>query len=334
MKWHKIKKYFDLKYDCAEASLRISQAISKSQHRKNLELLKSIEKLPFQWRPVFIIGPPRSGSTLLYQLMTHRYKFAYLQNQMEPHHYSIALHSQKHIDTAKSYNSDFQSVHGLTKNPNGPHEGGYFWRRFFPRDVHDYIAEHKLSKAEDFEIINTLKFLERHFDVPFLSKNMEAGVRLRSLRKLFPEALYIVMKRDPRATASSLLKVRLDMYGSKEEWWSIRPKEYEDLIKLPHYEQVAYQVVNIYKAIFQDLPDDCPRIDVQYEDLCENPLETMAALSSEMQSHNIKLVDNFVEAPSKFPVKKNFLFSEKELGRVEKIFTETGVTSQIPFVIN
>ena len=333
MKWHKIHKYFDLKHDFAQASLRISQAISKLQQQKNLQLLKTIEDEAFQWPPIFIIGPPRCGSTLLYQLLTHRYKFAYLQNRMQSHNYSIALHAGKHIDANKVYNSDFQSTHGVTKNPNGPHEGGYFWRRFYPRNVHDYVSEHTLSTIESFEIRNTLKFLERHFSVPFLSKNMEAGLRLHSLQKLFPEALYIVVKRDPRATASSLIKVRLDMYGTKEEWWSIRPKEYKDLIKHPYYEQVAYQVVYIYKAIFEDLPHNSRRIDIQYEDLCERPEETMNAVADKLRSHKVKLVDNCLDAPEKFPLKKKYLFTKAELERVEEIFIETGITNHVPFVI-
>ncbi len=333
VKKYKIKKYLDLKNDFAEISLRLSQAVSKSQHKKNLELLSSIEDNPFHWPPIFIIGPPRSGSTLLYQLMTHRYKFSYLQNQMEPHNYSIALYAQKKIDPRIKYFSDFQSVHGITKKPDGPHEGGFFWRRFFPRKVHDYVAEHNLSRIEDFEIRNTLKFLERHFDAPFLSKNMEAGVRLGSLQKLFPEALYIVVKRDPRATASSLAKVRLDMYGSKDVWWSIRPKQYEELLNLPYYEQVAYQVAYIYQTIFDDLQYPSRRIDIQYEDLCHRPAATLDKLINVLLDFNIKVETNNEEMPDLFPLKTRFLFSDKELERVEEIFKQTGLLRDVPFVL-
>jgi len=334
VKKYKIKKYLDLKYDLAELSLRLSQKMSKMQHGKNLELLKNYSNKEFQWPPIFIIGPPRSGSTLLYQLLTHRYKFAYLQNQMEPHNYSIALDALKKIDLHEKYASDFQSVHGATKKPNGPHEGGFFWRRFFPRDIHDYVPEHNLSEIEGFEIRNTLKFLEHHFDLPFLSKNMEAGMRLHSLQKLFPEALYIVVKRDPRAIASSLLKVRLDMYGAKEEWWSIRPKQYIDLIKLPYFEQVAYQVVYIYQAIFDDLIDPGRSINVQYEDLCKKPLETMQSLADTLRGYNVKIQDNQLEIPDHFFLRTNFLFSDKELQRVEQIFKETELLAQVPFALD
>ena len=95
---------------------------------------------------------------------------------------------------------------------NGPHEGGYFWRRFYPRIVHDYVGEHKLSEFEENEIRNTIKFLQIYFSAPFLSKNMEMSVRLNSLQKFIPEAIFILMIRDPRATASSLLQARIDYF--------------------------------------------------------------------------------------------------------------------------
>ena len=38
------------------------------------------KKTPQKLNPIFIIGAPRSGSTLLYQVLTHRYKFIYLNN--------------------------------------------------------------------------------------------------------------------------------------------------------------------------------------------------------------------------------------------------------------
>ncbi len=328
-----IRKYFDLKYDYDEIKLRILQRLSRAQHKKNLRFLENIAQSDFIFPPIFIIGPPRSGSTLLYQLLTHRYKFAYLQNQMKPHNYSIAWFTRKHIDPSEKYYSDFKSEHGQTAKPNGPHEGGYFWRRFYPRRIHDYVFEHNLSPQEDFEIINTLKFLSHHFQAPFLSKNMEAGVRLRSIQQLFPKAVYVLVKRDPRAVASSLLNVRLDIYGSKETWWSIRPKEYEELSKLPYYEQLAYQVAYIYKVNFEDIQDAGRLITVQYEDLCENPLATLEALKLELEKKGIGFKDNNPDIPPQFPLRKNFYFTSEELKRIESIFKETGILENVPFVL-
>ncbi|NIU01843.1 MAG: hypothetical protein GWN01_13315, partial [Nitrosopumilaceae archaeon] len=40
-------------------------------------LMREIE---CRYPPVFILGPPRSGTTLLYQLMTCSFNFAYIPN--------------------------------------------------------------------------------------------------------------------------------------------------------------------------------------------------------------------------------------------------------------
>ncbi len=329
----RVKKYLDLRYDYEEIKLRVMQRLSKVQHKKNLRFLETIAESDFIFPPIFIIGPPRSGSTLLYQLLTHRYKFAYLQNQMEPHNYSIAWFTNKHIDPSIKYSSDFKSVHGQTAKPNGPHEGGYFWRRFYPRRIHDYVFEHTLSPQEDFEIINTLKFLSYHYKAPFLSKNMEAGVRLRSIQQLFPNAVYILVKRDPRAVASSLLNVRLDIYGSKETWWSIRPKEYEELTRLPYHEQLAYQVAYIYKVNFKDIWNPAQLVAVQYEDLCKSPLATLKALQLQLESRGLGLEENNSDIPSQFPLRKNFSFTPEELDSIENIFRETGILQNVPYAL-
>ena len=211
----------------AEIQKRLVSAHSKILHKKNMQFLSQYEKRPLKYQPIFIIGPPRCGSTLLYQVMVHRFKFAYLQNRMVLRKYSIPLYTSKYIDRNESYHSDFVSHHGRTKQPNAPHEGYLFWRRFYPRKVHDYVTQNELSLQQIFEIRNTIKFLTNFYNAPFLSKNMEIGLRLNSIQEIFPDAIYIVVKRDPRATASSLLNARLADYNSKDVWWSIRPKEYE-----------------------------------------------------------------------------------------------------------
>ena len=246
--------------------------------------------------------------------------------------YSICVYTKRHIDPAQDYKSDFWNRQGNTRFSNGPHEGGFFWRRFYPRNIHDYIGELSLSPLQVFEMINTIKFMEIYFQAPFLSKNLEMGIRLKSIQQLFPGAVFILVKRDPRSTASSLVSSRIAVNGRKEVWWSIRPREYDQLLKKPYHEQIAYQIINIYKAIYTDFdPQSGTMIELFYEDLCENPTQTLTDLQYELERIHISLERKPLKLPQRFSLKTRLNFSEKELLEITELFIKEGLVEQVPF---
>ena len=248
--------------------------------------------------------------------------------------YSLPLYTSRHVNPHIYYYSDFKSEHGRTSRPNDPHEGYLFWRRFYPRKTHDYIEEQTLSIKEVNEIRNTIKFMVDYFGFPFLSKNMEMGLRLRSILKIFPDAIFIVVKRDPRSTASSLLNARLKDYNSKDVWWSIRPKEYEELMKLSYYEQITFQITNIYNTIHADIQNKNNLLYVDYEDLCQHPEKEMLKLKDNLYCKNIEISDNNSDLPKFFPIKKSFSFTEKELQKMHTIFNDQGLLGFLEYKLD
>ena len=105
-------KYLDLRFDWSEAKKRYYLNLSKFKHKKAISLLDEYKDLPFSFRPIFIIGPPRSGSTLLYQVLIHRYYFCYLQNRMEKHRFSIPIYVAKALTRTKTTHQIFRANSG------------------------------------------------------------------------------------------------------------------------------------------------------------------------------------------------------------------------------
>ena len=330
MKLNRINKRLNPVKVAEELNRRTRWFLSKRKFDKNIQFLKSVHATLDEFKPVFILGPPRCGSTLLYQVLVQQFRFAYFQNRMETHKYSLALFAKNHVKPYETYQSDFQSQLGKTERKNGPHEGGYFWRRFYPRHIHDYIPTHDLKPEQEFELTATIKYFQHHFQAPFLSKNLEHSLRLKSIQKMFPEAVYVIVKRDPRSIASSLLSSRIEKNGSKNVWWSVRPNTYEDLIALQAHEQVAYQVAGIYRAIYEDFEADCTLIDLSYEDLCKQPRQTIQRLQKLLIEYGVSLDRRSSELPMSFPMKTRFNFSDAELERVNRIFIEEKVFEKIP----
>ena len=287
--------------------------------KRNRRFLNSINTGEIENRPVFILGPPRCGSTLLYQTMIHCFKFCYFSNEMMRHPYSLPLHVQKH-NYPITYSSDFSSKHGATRGLTAPHEGWQFWRRFYPRDKHDYIkSPHYLTESDAGEIVATLNFLSSHYNKPFLTKNIEIGLRLKSIQQILPQAVFIILRRNPVAIASSLLGGRLKTNADKNIWWSTRPAEYEQLRIQPVLNQLAGQITSIYRTIYADIAPHS-YIELSYEELCATPSATMEQLQGQLGKKGVKLGETSNVLPDVFKVKQDLLFTESEKIEIENLF--------------
>jgi len=268
-------------------------------------------------RPIFVIGPPRCGSTLFYQAMTYCFNFCYFTNEMMSRPYDVASYIERQ-DCSIGHFSSFTSNHGRTEKdgPTAPHEAWPFWRRFYPRATHDYIENPKhLKRSEELEIRRTLQFMVEHFGCPFISKNMEIGLRLRSVQRIFPNAVYIVIKRDPRGIASSLLGARLKDYGNPEVWWSMRPVDFAAVVGEDVPTQLAGQILGVYRAIYSDM-NPSHVFELYYEDFCYNPQKEIGRVGAFLEDCGINAVPTGQPVPSRFAQKTTFLLSRQELNKL------------------
>ena len=95
-------------------------------------LLECYKELKYP--PIFIVGPPRSGTTLLYQIIVHCFHVAYFPN-IAARFYKIPVIATKIGKILfRPYKSDFTSTYGLVKGTMAPHEAGVIWDRWFPTE--------------------------------------------------------------------------------------------------------------------------------------------------------------------------------------------------------
>ncbi len=224
-------------------------------------LLRSWENTKFFQSPsgdysvVFIIGAPRTGSTILYQALTNTYQFAYIDNTACTWHRNLRFGlwlSQKKYGN-RSHNN-FKAEHGDTRKFGGhaPSECGQFWYRWLPKDRHfidhDEVNETMVSDIRK-EVLGAIAFLQK----PLLFKNLNTGQRLRLVHKAFPEAKIIFVRRDPRFVIRSILRARKDRGKSEGQWWSIMPPNVNTLLDLPECDMCAAQAYYLERQIEEDL---------------------------------------------------------------------------------
>lgn len=275
--------------------------------------------LDSKFPPVFIVGVPRSGTTLLYQIMMTAFKFAYIPNIANSWYMCPITATKFGLKRCKAYESNFSSTYGYEQGCMSPNEGGNIWNRWFPtenREGFNYTPADYLPQKNKINIKVFVNNIETLFNAPFLTKNVKMSVRIAALAQIFCNPLFVFIRRDPLFSALSLLTVRRKM---KKEWWSVLPKEYEEIKNLEEYEQVCYQVFYTEQNIINDLQKFASSnfLSITYESLCKEPLEVIEKISAFLNKNKSHVQRTETRIPNYFnlsvaPKTELISFMEKE----------------------
>lgn len=225
---------------------------------------------------LFVVGAPRSGTTLLSQLLLTRFEFGYVSNLAARFWMAPcigAMLAGQIRDTSRPPAVGVTSDLGATPGYEGPHEFGYFWRRWFRYgETHD-IEDTTVQVADRALLRRELAAIESVFDRPLLLKNLVCSFHIGFLAQTLPRAIFVHCRRDPVYAAQSILLARMKYHGGRDAWFSVKPAEYKRLRTLPYPEQIAGQIYYTRQAVerlFQALPES-RALDVDYEALCREP---------------------------------------------------------------
>lgn len=253
-------------------TFRAVQPGRRRLERQTEAILVRLFGSPPATRQLFILGWPRSGTTLIYQYVVHRLRVAYLTNGVGDRPDLPCLTTWWQRIRHGTYVSDFESHYGKVQGPVAPREGGAFWARWF--DLKRPQTRTELSPAAARELRSTIHCVQRSFGgLPFVNKNVLHGMHVDALAALFPEARFLFVERDLDAVALSLLRARYALLDDPRQWISIRPPGAERLSRLPVVEQVAGQI-ELTRTFLQEELGGLTRdrvLRIRYEDFCEEP---------------------------------------------------------------
>lgn len=278
-----------------------------------------------RYPPVFIIGPPRSGTTLLYQLMVHHFKVAYFNTLANQFFVAPWVASAVSKPFLRPYRSDFKSYYGKIAGLGSPHEGGSIWNRWFPREHregYNYVGSAYLSPDQKTEIRRLVAGMERVFSAPFLNKNVKNSVRIHALVDLFPQSLFLQMRRDPVHTALSILEGRKRLGEHLNRWLSVMPRQVKETEGKDYAQQIAEQLFYVEENVAEDrkkMGEDRFHT-VFYRDLCWNPRREMEKIETFFASKGVSL-EKLNEVPDSFPFRerRGSSYSSEQRNLVEKV---------------
>jgi len=198
--------------------------------------------------PILIVGSPRSGTTLLFQLLVQHFDVAYLSNLHHAVYGAPVLLERLVPRRFRRPPPRYESRFGVTNGPWAPSEAGNFWYRFFPINPHA-VGPADFSDEARRRLRRAVGALTRAARRPFVAKNVVCSVRLEAIAGALPEMRYIVMHRDQFDVATSILAARREANGNYDAWWSVEPVEIDRLRSLPPEEQVVEQVRAVERSI-------------------------------------------------------------------------------------
>ena len=249
-----------------------------------VEEAEYVVDLDEKYPTLHVIGVPRSGTTLLYQLIAAGLEIGYVDNLTAAFWrapvYGLRLSRKLGL---RRLAPSFDSAFGRTKGVGEPHEFGYFWNYHLRYPGLSALPDGH-EEAIDWPRLRTVLVNMAHWNGgPIAFKPMLLTWHLERMHQEMPGTCYVWVRRDPRETALSLLSMRRSLFGSYEAWASLRPFGPEWLADEPPWRQVAAQVVVLDRTIEAaagNIGSDS-LITVDYTRLCAAPgavLEQIRAL--------------------------------------------------------
>lgn len=233
---------------------------------------------------IFLVGPPRSGSSFFYNLIIKNFELDYVSN-LEYFFYKYPFFSIKVGNISKKLiksSLNFKSSFGLSGGLNSPSENGLFWEDYCGiRDNQTRINSKKLN-------INTIRYIfyyrKKYINKVLINKFSAIIFFHKYLNKIFNQKIFIGIKRDPYQTALSILEARKKINGSINIPWSFLPEKTLDFSN--PIDQVCYQVCSYLKKM-NNLEKKNKIIIFQYEKILQNPQKVIMELNEEFRNYGI-----------------------------------------------
>ncbi|MCF8303738.1 MAG: sulfotransferase [Bacteroidales bacterium] len=204
---------------------------------------------------LFIVGAPRSGSTLLYQLLTNYLQVKYIDNltnnSRETPYWGAWLSNLFFNDKT---HGNFSSSYGKTHSAglHAPAEGGALWYQWLPTYPH-FIDFNDIDKNTENRILRIFNAIINRYHQPFIIKNLHFSQRLRFVAETFHNAKILFIRRDPFYIAQSIYNARVANFNDPNVWWSTYPRNSNELKALPYDDQIAGQIYYTEHQIINDL---------------------------------------------------------------------------------
>ena len=224
-------------------------------------------------RPIFIIGSGRSGTTILYELLSIHPEVCWFANYNDliPLFRTFPVfHRVLDLPLIGDWFKKRLISSKKTRFRIRPVEGDYIYHTYCGFEENRKTTEEDLTEEQSTKFKEVIKkYLRLTGKKRFINKQISNNQRLRLINAMFPNAYYIHILRDGRAVTSSLFHV--DWWQEIIIWWyGHGAAEWERQGKDP-IELCCQHWMNDVREIFINQPLFADRyMEIGYEDLTKD----------------------------------------------------------------
>ena len=301
--WHRLLKEnhykINAKYWPKSAMIHFkSKFISRVAQLEEDEYTKEIQQTRIQMPLIFILGHWRSGTTLLqnYLSLDPRFAFPSLNDVLYPHNF---LRMTRRGKDGAMRGSRSRPMDNVQVKANSPAEDEFalavltlksqLFSWVFPsnRGFYDkYLTFENVPPVEIEEwshaFIYYLKKLSIKYEKPLMLKSPQHTERIKQIITLFPNAKFIHIHRNPLHVFASTTKLYATAASGSAMQKSMSQQETRQYII-----QKYREMYSAYFAQINLIPDE-NFIDIGFEQLEANPIETIDLIDSSLNLNEIE----------------------------------------------
>jgi len=246
-------------------------------------------------KPIFIVGVPRSGTTLLYSLLGQHSDLGWFSN-----HTSKKFFNENYLKSIYLR----RRIFGLRKMPHpvdtftlrffstieSPTENWDLWEMVFNGDWDCKISEKNLEVIKK-KIIETLRISKKK---RFLSKAPRNSIKIPLINKVFPDSKFIHIIRDGRAVVNSMIN-KAKENPSGYFGIPLKTQEKNDMNQIEKHSIQWKQVIEEIRKSSKNLMEN-QYFEIRYEDLIKNTKKCLDEITKfcELPCFNFVYIKNGV----------------------------------------
>ncbi|BAM02267.1 sulfotransferase [Phycisphaera mikurensis] len=228
---------------------------------------------------VLVVGGPRSGTTLVYQLLAAHLRVSYTSNWTGAFPRSPISAGRLVPRWQREPVPSTRSFFGSVRGPGGPNDAFAVWDRWFG----GVRGEPTPLRGEAIEELRAfVSAWNAAFGRPLLNKNNRNALAIEALAEALPGAVFVAVERDPVFVAQSLLEARALVQGDAQHGWGLLAEDAEPGVENGAVEAVCNQVRAFQRRIREqaDAVEPARVVRVGYEAFCRDPRPTLAAVAA------------------------------------------------------
>jgi hypothetical protein len=231
---------------------------------------------------VFVGGAPRSGTTILDQVLIGSLPVSYINNLTAVFPRAPILANRLFGRLLRKPTNNFDNFYGRTSGFAGRNDGLHIWDRWLGNDR--YRPPTSLEPAVADDMRRFFGAFEAAFGGPIVNKNNALAICADAVAPALPTAHFLCVRRDPFFAVQSILGTREFIQGRRDAPYGVGDPEYAGRSDVDPIEEVCAQVLYTERRM-EELRKTLGSTRfwiVEYEEFCRAPYAVVERVADEI----------------------------------------------------